>query len=52
MQTTGTQPTAARAVAAGQLVPNSPEEWRRALVMREVLSPPLAIRGPGDDPLG
>lgn len=28
--------------------PTTPEEWRRAIIMREILSPPLAARPPGN----
>lgn len=36
----------------GENIPRTPGEWRRALVMREVLSKPLALRAPGEDVLG
>jgi hypothetical protein len=49
-QTTSLQPSAHK--DANSLIPSGIDEWRRALVTREVLAPPLAIRAPDRDPLG
>ncbi|MCC6659823.1 MAG: hypothetical protein IT437_02945 [Phycisphaerales bacterium] len=42
-ESTEAVPTAARGTP---LVPTTRDEWRRLIVMREVLGPPLALRGP------
>lgn len=37
-----------RSIVSGVLM--SPEDWRRAIMMHEILSPPLALRDPDDAP--
>lgn len=48
------EPAPAREVLAvtGVSRPRSAAEWRRAIVLSELLSPPKALRGPGDEESG
>jgi hypothetical protein len=45
-------PAPAPAPRSADAVPRSAAEWRRALISREVLAPPLGLRSSGDTPPG